>query len=70
MIFRLLIYAVIFGAIYFGIRRIMADWRARFRDLDAQTRQRDLKERQRPGVIELEKDEDGVYRPPDDKSKK
>jgi len=70
---KLLIYGFIAVAIYFGIRRILADWRHKFRDMD-QKRTRDLKERQRPDVVELKRDKDGVFRPknktgdPDDKN--
>ncbi len=63
---RLLIYAIIIGAIYFGIRRIINDWRQRFRAMDQQTRERDLKERDEPNVVNLQPDEDGVFRPKDD----
>lgn len=63
---RLLLYAVIIGAIFIGVRRIMKDWSQRFRDLDKQARDRDLRERQRPDVIELKRSDDGVYRPDDD----
>lgn len=63
IIVRLIIYGVLFAIIYFGIRRIIRDWRQRFRDLDKETRDRDLKERAQPGVVELKKDEDGVFRP-------
>jgi len=51
------------GAIYIGIRRILLDWRNRFRDIDKETRERDLKERKRPDVVELKRDKDGVFRP-------
>lgn len=63
---RMLIYAVIIGAIVIGIRRILKDWSERFRDLDKQTRERDLKERERPDVVELKRSDDGVFRPDDD----
>lgn len=63
---RLLIYAIIIGAIYFGIRRIINDWRQRFRAMDQQTRERDLKERDEPNVVDLKPDEDGIFRPKDD----
>jgi hypothetical protein len=65
MLLRLLIFAVIIGIVYFGIRKIIADWRGRFEDLDQQTHERDLKERQRPDVVELKRDKDGVFRPGD-----
>lgn len=62
---RFVILAIVFAIIYFGLRRISADWRARFKDIDKQKHERDLKEREKPGVIELEQDKDGVFRPGD-----
>lgn len=66
---RLLIYGVIFGAIYLGLRRIIKDWRARFSDMDDERKARDQQERKRPDVIELEPDKDGVFRPHSGKQK-
>ena len=63
VLLRLAVYAIIAGLLYFGIRRILLDWRNRFRDLDKKTRERDLNERERPDVIDLKKDKDGVFRP-------
>jgi len=65
LVLRLLLYILIFGAIYFGIRKILRDWKQRFADIDKATRERDLKERKRPGVVELKRDQDGVFRPGD-----
>lgn len=62
---RFIIYGVIFGAIYVGFQRIIKDWRGKFRDHDKKVHERDLKERDRPDVIDLEKDKDGVFRPGD-----
>ncbi|VAW23146.1 hypothetical protein MNBD_ALPHA12-1522 [hydrothermal vent metagenome] len=62
---KLLIYGIVLGAIYIGVRRILADWSSRFRDIDKQTRERDLRERKRPDVVELKRDKDGVFRPSD-----
>jgi len=62
---RFIILAIVFAIIYFGLRKITADWRARFQDMDKQKHERDLKERKKPGVIELEQDDDGVFRPGD-----
>jgi hypothetical protein len=64
ILLRLLVYVLIFGAIYFGLRRIWRDWTGQFRSVDKARHQRDLNERARPGVIELKRDADGVYRPP------
>ncbi len=63
ILLRLAVYALIVGGIYFGVRRILGDWKARFQDLDRERHQRDLQERQRPDVIDLKRGEDGVYRP-------
>lgn len=65
MILRLILFAVIGVAIYWGVRKIWRDWTNQFRDEDKARRQRDLAERARPGVITLERDKDGTFRPPD-----
>lgn len=65
-ILRILVFLVIAGAIFFGIRKIWSDWTGQFRFEQNQRRQRDLAERKRPDVIELKRDGDGVYRPPED----
>ena len=70
ILLRLLVYAIILGAIYFGLKRIINDWRARFRQEDDAARERDLRERQRPDVIDLSPGEDGVFRPGGDDNKK
>jgi hypothetical protein len=71
VILRFVIYAIIAGALYFGIRKIWRDWTSHFRAEDKQKHQRDLKERQRPDVIDLKRSDDGVFRPPsrNDKSR-
>lgn len=63
ILIRLIIYVVIFAAIYFGLRRIWRDWKGHFAGLDRARHERDLRERARPDVIELKRDQDGVYRP-------
>lgn len=63
MLFRILIFAVVIGMIYVGVRRIAGDWRDKFRDMDKREHERDLRERKRPDVIDLKPGEDGVYRP-------
>lgn len=63
---RLVIFAAIGLAIYWGGRKIWRDWTKQFRDLDAEQRARDLNERKRPDVITLKRDKDGTYRPGDD----
>jgi hypothetical protein len=62
-ILRILIFLLIFGAIFLGARRIWRDWRNQFKAVDKATRERDLRERKRPDVIELKRNKDGVYRP-------
>ncbi len=69
ILLRILVTALIFGAIYFGIRRIWRDWTKQFKAEDKAVHQRDLEERKRPDVITLKRDKDGTYRPPDDNSK-
>jgi hypothetical protein len=66
-IIRILIFAVVFGIIYLGIRKIWRDWKGQFKSDDEAARQlrreRDLRERQQPGVIDLKRDNDGTFRP-------
>jgi hypothetical protein len=66
ILLRLLIIAIVLGAIYLGVRRIWRDWTRNFRDIDKERHQRDLKERKRPDVITLKRNQDGVFRPPGD----
>jgi hypothetical protein len=63
ILLRVLIIGLIIGAIYLGVRRIWRDWTRNFRDIDAEKRNRDLKERKRPDVITLRRSNDGVFRP-------
>ena len=70
ILLRVLVFAIIGIAIYLGIRKIWRDWSGAFRSEDEEVRrlrrERDLRERQRPDVIDLKRDEDGTYRPGDD----
>jgi hypothetical protein len=66
ILLRVVIFVVIVAALYFGIRSIIRDWRGRFRELDKKARERDLRERQRPDVIDLKRDDDGVFRKKDE----
>lgn len=66
VIIRILIMAAIFGAIFFGVRRIWRDWTRQFRAEETEIHQRDLAERKRPDVITLKRDKDGTFRPPDE----
>ena len=69
ILLRIAVYAIIAGIIYFAIRKIILDWKGRFREIDKQTRERDLRERQRPDVIDLKRDEDGVFRKKDEEKR-
>ncbi len=66
ILLRIAVFVAIAAALYFGIRSIIKDWRQRFRELDMKTRERDLRERERPDVIDLERGADGVFRRQDD----
>ena len=70
IILKFLIVAAIFAFIYFGIRKIWRDWTGAFKADDTARRTRDLNERQRPDVIDLKRDADGVYRPPEDRDRR
>lgn len=61
--FRVIVILVVLAAIFFGVRRIWRDWKGEFKAVDKTRRQRDLAERQRPDVIELKRNKDGVFRP-------
>lgn len=63
LLLRILIFVVIFGAIFLGARRIWRDWKGQFKAVDQTRRERDLRERKRPDVIELKRNKDGVFRP-------
>jgi hypothetical protein len=65
ILLRILILAIIFGAIWFGVRRIWRDWQKQFQTEEKEIRKRDLEERKRPDVITLERGKDGTFRPPD-----
>jgi hypothetical protein len=70
MLLRVLIFAIIGIAIFIGIRKIWRDWTGQFKaeDEDAKRlrRERDLRERAQPGVIDLKRDSDGTFRPGDE----
>ena len=65
MLLRILVIALIIGAVFLGIRRIWRDWQKQFKAVDKAIHKRDLEERQRPDVITLKRDKDGTFRPPD-----
>ena len=69
LLLRALVIAVLGLAIFFGIRKIWRDWTGQFKAEDEEVRrlrrERDLRERQQPGVIDLKRGDDGTYRPKD-----
>ena len=67
ILIKLIIFAVIAGIIYTGIRRIWRDVTKQFRSEEKVIHERDLKERSQPGVITLKRDKDGTFRPPDER---
>lgn len=73
LLLRVIIFAVIGIAIYLGVRKIWRDWTGQFKSDDEQARrlrrERDLRERQQPGVIDLKRDQDGTFRPGDDEKR-
>jgi hypothetical protein len=66
ILLRVLVIALIGGAIYFGVRRIWRDWTGQFKAEEKAIHDRDLSERRRPDVITLKRDKDGTFRPPDE----
>jgi hypothetical protein len=68
MIIRVLVILLIAGGIYLGIRRIWRDWTGQFKAVDEARRKRDLKERKRADVIDLKRNDDGIFRPGDDEN--
>lgn len=62
-ILRIVIFLLVAGAIFLGARRIWRDWKNQFKAVDKAARDRDLRERQRPDVIELKRNKDGIFRP-------
>ena len=68
ILLKIIIYVAIIGFIYFGIRRIVRDFKNQFRRDDKVRHARDLNERQRPDVIDLKRDRDGIFRPPGDET--
>lgn len=62
-VLRLIIMAIIFIAIFLGARKIWRDWKGQFKAVDQARRDRDLRERKRPDVIELKRNKDGIFRP-------
>lgn len=65
LLLRALVIVLIAGAIYLGLRRIWRDWMKQFQSEEKAIHDRDLRERDAPGVITLKRDKDGTFRPPD-----
>jgi len=70
MLLRVVIFVIIGLAIYLGVRKIWRDWTGQFKADDAEAkrlrRERDLRERAQPGIIDLKRDDDGTFRPGED----
>lgn len=64
LLLRLFVTLLIIGAVTFGVRRIWRDWTKQFRAEEKAVHERDLRERDQPGVITLKRDKDGTFRPP------
>ena len=62
---KIVVFLLVALAIFTGVRRIWRDFTKQFRAEETAIHQRDLKERDAPGVITLKRDKDGTFRPPD-----
>jgi hypothetical protein len=67
ILLRIIVYVAIIAFVYYGAKKIWRDVTGQFRADDNAKRQRDLKDRARPDVIDLKRGADGVYRPPSDR---
>lgn len=69
MLWRILLLTALFIFIALSIRKIYRDWTGKFKADDEEARrlrrERDLRERDQPGVIDLTRDKDGTFRPGD-----
>ncbi|WP_108395646.1 hypothetical protein [Devosia submarina] len=69
MLLRIIIILALAAIIILGIRRIYMDWTGKFKADEQEARrlrrERDLRERDQPGVIDLTRDKDGTFRPGD-----
>ncbi|MCS6758489.1 MAG: hypothetical protein MO852_05105 [Candidatus Devosia euplotis] len=70
MLLRVLVFLVIGIFIYLGVAKIWRDWTRQFKFDDQEAlclrRERDKREREKPGIIDLKRDADGRFRPEDD----
>ena len=65
---KIVVFLLVALAIFTGVRRIWRDFTKQFRTEEKAIHERDLKERDQPGVITLKRDKDGTFRPPDSPS--
>lgn len=69
MLLRIIIILALVAIIVLGIRRIYMDWTGKFKTDETEERrlrrERDLREREQPGVVDLTRDKDGTFRPGD-----
>lgn len=67
MLIRIVIFVLIAGAIFFGVRRIWRDWKGQFKAEDKAKLERDRAEREQmqrtDSMITLKRDKDGKFRP-------
>lgn len=70
MLLRVLIFLALAIVIYLGIAKIWRDWTRQFKSDDEEARrlrrERDQREREKPGIIDLKRDQDGRFRPDED----
>ncbi|HLV85191.1 MULTISPECIES: hypothetical protein [Devosia] len=70
MLLRVLIFLALAIVIYLGIAKIWRDWTRQFKTDDEEARrlrrERDQREREKPGIIDLKRDQDGRFRPDED----
>ena len=66
ILLRIVIFLIVIGAVYFGVRRIWRDWKGMFKAQDKAVLDRDRRDRARPDVVTLKRDKDGTFRPPEE----
>lgn len=66
ILLRILIFVLIAGAVFLGVRRIWRDWKGQFRAEDKAKLERDRQDRARSDVVTLKRDKDGKFRPPEE----
>lgn len=63
---RILIFVLIAGAVFLGVRRIWRDWKGQFKAEDRARLDRDRQDRASQDVVTLKRDKDGKFRPPEE----